>query len=64
MSFALLLTVTRASQLAFMISAFSIVLLGGNRKIILILAAIALPLMIGGLDFFANQPQHRIFRSE
>ena len=48
---ALLLTVTRASQLAFMISAFAIVLLGGNRKIILILAAIALPLIIGGLIF-------------
>ncbi|MGI9056128.1 MAG: O-antigen ligase family protein [Pyrinomonadaceae bacterium] len=51
MSLALLLTVTRASQLAFMISAFSIVLLGGNRKIILILSAIALPLVIGGLIF-------------
>ena len=51
MSLALLLTVTRASQLAFMISAFTIVLLGGNRKIILILAAIALPLVIGGLIF-------------
>ncbi|CAN5786297.1 hypothetical protein BH20ACI4_BH20ACI4_16120 [soil metagenome] len=51
MSLALLLTVTRASQLAFLISAFSIVLLGGNRKIILILSAIALPLVIGGLIF-------------
>ena len=51
MSLALLLTVTRASQLAFLISAFAIVLLGGNRKIILILAAIAIPLIIGGLIF-------------
>ncbi len=51
MGLALLLTVTRASQLAFMISAFAIVLLGGNRKIILILAAVALPVILGGLIF-------------
>jgi hypothetical protein len=54
MSFALLLTVTRASQLAFMISAFSIVILNGNRKLILGLAAIALPVALIGL-FFLQQ---------
>ena len=51
MGLALLLTVTRASQLAFMISAFAVVLLGGNRKMILILAAVALPVILGGLIF-------------
>lgn len=49
MSFALLLTVTRASQLAFMISVFSIVLLIGNRQSLLILTAIALPAALTGL---------------
>ena len=61
MSLALLLTVTRASQLAFMISAFTIVLLGGNRKIILILAAIALPLVIGGLIFLQTSRNTAFF---
>ncbi len=51
MGLALLLTVTRASQLAFMISAFSIVLLNGNRKLLLSLAAIALPIALVGLIF-------------
>lgn len=49
MSLALLLTVTRASQLAFVISAFSIVFLAGNRKLILTLTAIVLPLALIGL---------------
>ena len=51
MSFALLLTVTRASQFAFMISAFSIVILNGRRKMILGLAAIVLPVALIGLIF-------------
>lgn len=51
MALALLLTVTRASQLAFLISAGVIVLLNGNRKIILSLAVIILPLAIVGLIF-------------
>jgi O-antigen ligase len=54
MAFALLLTVTRASQLAFMISTFSIVLLSGNRKLLLTLAVIALPIALIGL-FFLQQ---------
>ncbi len=51
MALALLLTVTRASQLAFLISAIVIVLINGNRKIIFTLAVIILPLAIGGLIF-------------
>jgi hypothetical protein len=49
MALALLLTVTRASQLAFLVSAAVIVLLNGNRKIILTLAALALPVVVVGL---------------
>ncbi len=56
-SFALLLTVTRASQLAFMISAFSIVLLSGKRKLLFVFAAIALPAALIGL-FFLQQSRH------
>ena len=51
----LLLTVTRASQLGLVISAFSILVAGGNRKLLLTMVAIALPLMIGGLIFLQQQ---------
>ena len=51
MALALLLTVTRSSQLGFMLSGFAIVLLGASRKVFLILAALAIPLVIGGLIF-------------
>ena len=51
MSLALLLTVTRASQLAFLISAVVIVLASGRRKLLLGLAAIILPIALGGLIF-------------
>lgn len=51
MAFALLLTVTRASQAAFLASAFSIVIVGASRKMVLILALIAIPIVIGGLVF-------------
>jgi O-antigen ligase len=61
MSFALLLTVTRASQLAFMISAFSIVILNGNRKMILGLTAIALPVALVGLFFLQQSREVGIF---
>ena len=57
MSLALLLTVTRASQLGFLVSAFSIVFLIGNRKFLLILAAVVLPIAIGGL-FFLQQSRN------
>ena len=51
MAFALLLTVTRAPQLAFILSALVMVLLGGNRKLKIMLAVAALPVIIGGLLF-------------
>lgn len=50
MSFALLLNVTRASQLAFLVAAFAIVFVV-NRKMVLVLAVIILPLVLGGLLF-------------
>jgi hypothetical protein len=50
-AFALLLTVTRAPQLALMISAGVIVLVGLGRKWILIAALICVPIAIGGLYF-------------
>ncbi|MGI8670835.1 MAG: O-antigen ligase family protein [Aridibacter sp.] len=54
MALALLLTVTRASQAAFIVSASSIILLGASRKIIIIALLIAIPIIIGGL-FFLQQ---------
>jgi len=51
MSLALLLTVTRASQLGFLVSAFAIVLANGNRKTLVTFAAIVLPLALLGLVF-------------
>lgn len=59
--FALLLTVTRASQLAFLISSMSIVVLGASRKFILISVAIALPLAGLGLYFLQQQRQVGFF---
>jgi hypothetical protein len=49
LSGALLLTVTRASWLAFLLSAFVIVLVGTSRRIAIITAACALPLVLAGL---------------
>ena len=46
---ALLLTVTRASQAAFMISAFFIVLIGASRKVFLTILLVSLPLAAIGL---------------
>lgn len=60
-AFALLLTVTRASQLAFMISAFSIVLISGSRKLLLTLAAIALPVALIGLYFLQQSREVSFF---
>ncbi len=57
MSFALLLTVTRASQLGFLVSAFAIVLVNGNRKLLLSLIAIALPVVLVGV-FFLQQSRN------
>ncbi|MEO8073032.1 MAG: O-antigen ligase family protein [Acidobacteriota bacterium] len=57
MCFALLLTVTRASQLGFLISAFAIVLINGNRKLLLSLIVIVLPVALVGL-FFLQQSRN------
>ena len=57
MSFALLLTVTRASQLGFLISTFAVVLINGNRKLILSLIVIVLPIALIGL-FFLQQSRN------
>lgn len=46
---ALLLTVTRATWLAFLVSAFLMLLLGTSRRAILIGTACVLPLILGGL---------------
>lgn len=61
MSLALLLTVTRASQLAFLISAAAMVITVGNRKLLLGAAAIILPVAIGGLIFLQQSRQVGFF---
>lgn len=52
---ALLLTVTRGSQAAFVISAFSITALGGGRRILLIVVALAAIASAVGLFILHNQ---------
>ena len=64
MSFALLLTVTRASQLGFIISAAAIVLLVGNRKMFLTLAAVVLPIALIGLVFLQQSRQVGFFDAQ
>jgi O-antigen ligase len=49
MSAALILTVTRASWLGLLLSAFTITLVGTGRRTLIIFGAIALPLVITGL---------------
>lgn len=51
MLFALLLTVTRASQGAFLISSFVIAFFGASRKVFVILLLIAVPIVLIGLYF-------------
>lgn len=46
---ALILTVTRASWLGFLLSAFTVALAGASRRALLITAAVALPLVVAGL---------------
>jgi O-antigen ligase len=58
LSGALLMTVTRASWLAFLLSAFVIVLVGTTRRVALIMIACALPLVLAGL--FVLQRQRNI----
>jgi O-Antigen ligase len=55
--FALLLTVTRASWLAFLISGCLMLLLGTSRRMILLAAACAIPLVLAGA-FVLQQKRH------
>jgi hypothetical protein len=64
LSFALLLTVTRASQLAFLISGAVIVLVGLGRKWLVAAAAIGIPLMIVGVLFLQQSRQVGFFDSK
>ena len=57
MSLALVLTVTRASQIGFLASAFAVVFFGANRKLLLMLAIIVVPAAIGGA-YFQQQSRH------
>ena len=61
MSLALLLTVTRASQLAFMISGAVIVLIGLGRKWLAIAGLIAIPLALAGLLFLQQSREVGFF---
>jgi len=63
MALALLLTVTRASQLAFLISAAWMVFVVGSRKMLLISAAVILPVALGGLVFLQQSRQVGFFDS-
>lgn len=63
-SLALLLTVTRASQLGFLISAFAIVAANGNRKMLLSLAAIILPLALIGVVFLQQSRKVGFFDTQ
>ena len=54
---ALLLTVTRASQLAFLISALVIVLIGGGRKMLFAAVVVLVPIAFAGL-LFLQQSRH------
>ena len=64
MSVALLLTVTRASQLGFLISAATIVLLFGNRRMFLTLAAVILPIALIGLVVLQQSRQVGFFDTQ
>jgi hypothetical protein len=52
---ALLLTVTRASWLAFLLSAVVIVMAGASRRMVIIVAACALPIVLVGLFVLQQQ---------
>ena len=59
--FALLLTVTRASQLAFAISAALIVLLGAGKKWLVAAAVVGIPVAVAGLLFLQQSRQVGFF---
>ena len=54
---ALILTVTRAAWLGFLLSAFTIALVGARRRTLLVTAAVALPLAAAGLFFLQQKRQ-------
>ncbi len=58
LTFALLTTFTRSAQVAFLVSAFSIALVNGNRRMLLSLAAIILPIALIG--FFVVQQSRKV----
>jgi O-antigen ligase len=51
----LFLTITRASQAALMVSAFSILLISRNRKLAIAAAAVAVPVAVAGLLYLQQQ---------
>lgn len=55
MGLVMLLTITRAPQLALIISGFTILVVSGNRKLLLAMAAVALPVMVVGLIYLQQQ---------
>jgi len=61
MVLALLLTVTRASWLSFVIATTLIVFLGSSRRTILILAALGIPLILAGLFFLQQKRKVSFF---
>jgi hypothetical protein len=60
---ALFLSLTRASWLSFLISISIITFIGASRRIILICAVIAIPVVIGGLIFLQQKRQVGFFDS-
>lgn len=64
MAFALLLTVTRGSQLGFLTAAAAIVFVAGNRKMLLTLAAVVLPLAFLGVFFLQQSRQVGFFDTQ
>lgn len=59
--FALLLTVTRASQLAFIISSIAIVFVGASRRVVLAAIVVAVPLSLIGLYVLQQNRQVGFF---
>lgn len=57
-SYALMLTVTRASWLAFLVSTAVIILVGASRRVLLILGLLAIPVVLVGL--FVLQQQRNV----
>src|SRR5438270_14016252 len=58
---ALLLTLTRASWAGFALSALAIVTVGAGRRTLLVLAAVALPLVVAGLFVLQQKRQVGLF---